>query len=465
MRHPRDYQDKEVVIIGLARSGVAVAKLLHQCGAKVTVNDKKTREECPEAEELTSLGVSVLCGGHPEGIIHPGVELVVKNPGIPYTAEPIREALRLGIEVVTEVEVAYQICPAPMIGITGSNGKTTTTTWIHRMLDKAGMHPILAGNIGRSLCDACSEASEDNYMVVELSSFQLKGTSSFRPHIALLLNVYETHLDYHGSMEDYAGSKAKLFANQGPDDVAILNWDDPYCRSLIPWIQARIVLISMTEELPVGIFLRERNGEEWIIWREEGGRELALLPSAKVGVPGRHNVQNALAASAAALSAGAAAEQVAEALREFHGVEHRLEHVRERNGISYVNGSKATNPAATIKDLDAFDKEIVLIAGGLDRGMEYDDLLPSFRDKVKGLVALGQTREKLLRVAREAGIQAAAAVETTEPQEAMAQAVRLASEMAHPGQVVLLSPACASWDMYRSFEERGSMFKESVHTL
>ncbi|WP_058301833.1 UDP-N-acetylmuramoyl-L-alanine--D-glutamate ligase [Gorillibacterium timonense] len=465
MRHPRDYKDKEVVIIGLARSGVAVAKLLHGFGAKVTVNDKKTLEECPEAEELTSLGVSVLCGGHPEGIIHRGVELVVKNPGIPYSADPIRQALELGIEVVTEVEVAYQICPAPLIGITGSNGKTTTTTWIHRMLDKAGMSPILAGNIGRSLCDACSEATDDNYMVVELSSFQLKGTSSFRPHIALLLNVYETHLDYHGSMEDYAGSKAKLFANQGPDDFAILNWDDAYCRSLIPWIKAQIVPFSMTEELPHGLFLSRKEEREWIAWRSLDGTETFLLPSAEVGVPGRHNIQNALAATAAALCAGAPVAAVIAALREFRGVEHRLEHVRDLNGISYVNGSKATNPAATIKDLEAFEAEVILIAGGLDRGMEYDDLAPYFHDKVKGLVALGETKSKLLRVAKEAGVPEFRSVETSDPREAMAEAVRFAAEIAVAGQVVLLSPACASWDMYRSFEERGSMFKESVHTL
>lgn len=465
MRHPRDYKDKEVVILGLARSGVAVAKLLHGFGAKVTVNDKKTREECPEADELTSLGLSVLCGGHPEGIIHPGVELVVKNPGIPYSADPIREALRLGIEVVTEVEVAYHICPAPIIGITGSNGKTTTTTWIHRMLDKAGMSPIIAGNIGRSLCDACSEATSDNYMVVELSSFQLKGTSAFRPHIALLLNVYETHLDYHGTMEDYAGSKAKLFANQGPDDFAILNWDDAFCRSLAPRIRADVVPFSMEGPLPNGMFLTRREGREWLTWRGREGAETDLLPASEVGVPGRHNIQNALAAAAAALCAGAPVQAVAAALREFRGVEHRLEHVREVNGISYVNGSKATNPAATIKDLEAFAAEIVLIAGGLDRGMEYDDLIPLMREKVKGLVVLGETRGKLLRAAKEAGVPLLRSVESTDPGAAMAEAVRLAAGIAVPGQVVLLSPACASWDMYRSYEERGSMFKESVHTL
>lgn len=198
MKHPDLYRGEEVVVLGLAKSGVQVAKVLHERGAVVTVNDKKERDQSPEASELESLGISVICGGHPEGLIHEGVALVVKNPGIPYSVAPVQQALELGIEVVTEVEVAYHLCAAPMIGITGSNGKTTTTTWVGRMLEAAGMRPIVAGNIGTPLCQAAQEADVDNWMVVELSSFQLKGTEAFRPKVAALLNVAETHLDYHG---------------------------------------------------------------------------------------------------------------------------------------------------------------------------------------------------------------------------------------------------------------------------
>lgn len=459
--------------MGLARSGVAVARLFHQCGAIVTVNDKKNREECPEADELEALGISVVCGGHPPELIHEGVALVVKNPGIPYKAPPVAKALELSIQVVTEVEVAYRICRAPIIGITGSNGKTTTTTWIGKMLDEAGMKPIVAGNIGRALCDAAEDATEENWMVVELSSFQLKGTQQFHPRIAVLLNLYETHLDYHGSMEDYAGSKAKLFANQTEGDVAVLNWDDAYCRSLIPGLNGTIMPFSMKEELDGGVYLSHIPGVgaaaavRTIMYKASpDASAVPVLPAAEVGIPGEFNVENALAAVAAALSAGASVSAVARALREFRGVEHRLEFVREKNGIVYYNNSKATNPAATIKAMEAFQRPIVLIAGGLERGMDYLDLVPHFRERVKAVVALGQTREKIVHAASAAGIKLVKTVDTANsPAEALEEAVKAAYGYAEEGDVVLLSPACASWDMFASYEERGSMFKESVHNL
>lgn len=415
MNHPEQYRGKEIVVLGLAMSGVAVAKLFRRYGASVIVNDKKERSLCPEADELEALGISVLCGGHPDGLIHPGISLLVKNPGIPYRIAPVREAERLGIEIVTEVEVAYHICAAPIIGITGSNGKTTTTTWISRMLDEAGMEPIVAGNIGRALCDAAVEATGRNRMVVELSSFQLKGTVNFRPRIACLLNVCETHLDYHGTMDDYVASKAKLFANQTADDVAVLNWDDPECRRLVPGIAARIVPFSMKERLEQGVYLDPPLGEAHggrltedhrIVHRDASGIETGIVPAKKLGIPGKHNVENALAATAVALSAGAGVEAIARTLRTFRGVEHRLEFVREVDGIAFYNNSKATNALATIKAIESFERPIVLIAGGQDRGLDFRDLLPYFRGNVKAIVTLGETRGKLAALAREAGIRA-----------------------------------------------------------
>jgi len=367
MMHPMHYRDKQVVVLGLAKSGVAVAKLFHEQGTAVTVNDKKERDACPEAAELEALGISVVCGGHPPTLIQEGVSLVVKNPGIPYTAEPVVRATALGIEVVTEVEVAYHICEAPIIGITGSNGKTTTTTLVGNMLEAAGLAPIVAGNIGRSLCDAAAEATSDNRMVVELSSFQLKGTSSFRPHIACLLNVYQTHLDYHGGMEDYIDSKIKLFANQTAGDVAVVNVDNDVCRRLMPDLKARLLPISMSEELKCGVYLQENT----IVCRTFEGEKVSVLPAGELGIPGRHNVQNALAATAVAYAAGVPFETIAKVLRAFRGVEHRLEFVAGRDGVTYINGSKATNPAATIMDIEAFAQPIVLIAGGLDRDGLY----------------------------------------------------------------------------------------------
>lgn len=461
MLQPNQYRGKPILVLGLARSGVAVAKLFHDAGAIVTVNDKKERDACPEAAELEALGISVICGGHPESLIHEQVALVVKNPGIPYTATPLQQANRLGLEVVTEVEVAARICPAPIIGITGSNGKTTTTTWIGRILERAGLPVIVAGNIGRSLCDAAEEATPQHHMVVELSSFQLKGTDQFHPKVACLTNMYETHLDYHGTMDDYVESKAKLFANQTGDDVAVLNADNEICRMLLPRIRARKLLFSMKEELEEGVFLRDR-----VLLYRMNGHEGIVLHADEIGIPGDHNIENAMAATAVALAVGVDAQTIAADLRAFRGVEHRLEFVAEKAGVSYYNGSKATNPAATIKDLQSFKQSVVLIAGGLDRGMEYTDLEPYFRAGVRGIVALGETRGKMADVARLAGIEYIHTVDNTlSPQDAMVAAVRSAESMARSGDVVLLSPACASWDMFTSYEERGRMFKESVHNL
>ncbi|MGN7380331.1 UDP-N-acetylmuramoyl-L-alanine--D-glutamate ligase [Paenibacillus sp. SAFN-117] len=475
MKHPREYKNQEVIVLGLAKSGMAAAVRFHELGAKVTVNDRKDRNQCPEADPLEALGISVVCGGHPDSLIHEGVALVVKNPGIPYGAEPVRKALELGIEVVTEVEVAYQLSEAPIIGITGSNGKTTTTTWVGEMLAKAGKSPIVAGNIGRALCDAANDATKDHWLVAELSSFQLKGTDQFRPRIACLLNVYETHLDYHGTMSDYTASKAKLFANQYKEDIAVLNWDDTECRLLSTKVQARVFPFSMKEELKEGVYLRRHAEtgrlERDIVYRDSEGTVHPIIRAEEIGIPGDFNVGNGLAAAAIAIAAGVPLPYIAESLREFRGVEHRLEYVRTCRNIAYYNNSKATNPAATIKALEVFDQPIVLIAGGMDRQgtdkeMDYRELEPYLRDKVKAAVFLGETRDKLANVARSAGMTRVRLVDNgSSPSETLAQAVKYAEELAEPGDVVLLSPACASWDMFPSFEERGRMFKESVHNL
>ncbi|SMF07487.1 UDP-N-acetylmuramoylalanine--D-glutamate ligase [Paenibacillus barengoltzii] len=474
MNHPEEYRGRQVVVLGLARSGVQVAKTLHHYGAVITVNDRKEREQCPEASELEALGISVVCGGHPDDLIHEGVSLVVKNPGIPYTAPPVAKAMELGIEVVTEVEIAYLISPAPILGITGSNGKTTTTTWVGNMLEAAGMRPIVAGNIGIPLCEAAEEADVRNWLVAELSSFQLKGTRAFRPQVACLLNVAETHLDYHGTMDDYISSKAKLFANQRETDRAVLNWDDPVCRELVPYIKAKLIPFSMTEELQSeGVYVApayipdvEDGLTRHIMYRGADGEARAIVDIADIALPGRFNVENALAAVAAAIAAGAAPDALAEPLRTFRGVEHRLEYVDEKQGVVYYNNSKATNSKATVMALEALQAPIVLIAGGLDRGSDYMELLPVFKEKVKAVVAMGQTKEKIARVAELAGLSHIVLVDTVDSAaDTLRAALKEASSLAEPGDIVLLSPACASWDMFPSYEERGRIFKEAVHTL
>lgn len=475
-----EYRGRRVVVLGLARSGVAAAKLFHQAGADVVANDRKPREECPEAEELEALGISVVCGGHPDDLLSPETALLVKNPGIPYAAEPVRRAAELGVETVTEVEVAGMLSKAPIIGITGSNGKTTTTTWTGVLLEAAGFSPIVAGNIGRPLVDAAQEATADDWLVAELSSFQLKGTSAFRPRVACLLNLAETHLDYHGTMEDYVASKAKLFANLTADDTAVYNADDAVCREIAGRSKARKLPFSTTQRLETGVSVEppfpasapgesapdEAAAERWIVYRAEDGSERRILPVAGLGLPGRHNAANALAAIAIALAAGADPEALKRPLEEFRGVEHRLEYVGEFHGVRYYNDSKATNPVATAMSVASLPSPLVLIAGGLDRGSDYMELLPVFRDRLKGLVALGQTRDKIRKVAEAAGLTAVKIVEPVgDAADTLRLAVKEAASLAEPGDTVLLSPACASWDMFPSFEVRGRIFKESAHTL
>jgi UDP-N-acetylmuramoylalanine--D-glutamate ligase len=477
MRQLTEYRGRKVVVLGLARSGVAAAKLFHGIGADVVVNDRKEREQCPEAGELEALGLSVVCGGHPEGLVNAETALLVKNPGIPYTAEPIVEAIRLGVEVVTEVEVAGQLSRAPIIGITGSNGKTTTTTWTGILMEAAGLSPLVAGNIGRPLCEAAQEVSPSGWLVAELSSFQLKGTAEFRPRISCLLNLSETHLDYHGSMKDYADSKAKLFANQTADDIAVYNEDDPACQNLSNTFAARKLPFSLVSELETGVFVipsypsvkpadDEPEQERWIVYRDFSGNESRILRVEDLGIPGRHNTANALAAIAVTLAAGADSALLEEPLRTFRGVEHRLEYVGKFSGTHYYNDSKATNPMATTMSVLSLPSPLILIAGGLDRGSDYMELLPIFRSRLKGLVAMGETREKLLRVAEAAGLSRIKIVEPVgDAETTLRRAVEEAAIMAGPGDTVLLSPACASWDMFPSYEVRGRMFKQSAHTL
>lgn len=462
MKHPSDYSNEQVVVLGLAKSGQAVARVFHELGAIVTVNDRKSREDCPEAKELETLGIQVICGEHPESLIHPDVKLVVKNPGIPYHVPPIMKANELGIDIVTEIEVGSYLCAGPIIGVTGSNGKTTTTTWIGLILEKAGLMPIVAGNIGRPLCDAAKENKSGQWLVLELSSFQLKGTQQFRPHIACLLNIYETHLDYHGSMDDYMESKARIFANQTEEDIAVVNWDDTQCRRLSTQTRATLLPFSTIEILPYGIYVEEG----MITYREKSGETWPIILASELGIAGKHNLENALAATAVAIAADADIRVIAPVLREFRGVEHRQEFVRALDDVRFYNDSKATNSSASMKAIDAFDAPIIWVGGGLDRGSDYMELLPYFESRVKAVVLIGETKFKLQHVAQLSRLRTVEVVDTANSvEEMMDEAVKLAYAAAERGDVILFSPACASWDMFTSYEQRGRMFKASVHNL
>ncbi|AUS09345.1 UDP-N-acetylmuramoyl-L-alanine--D-glutamate ligase [Laceyella sacchari] len=449
-----NWTGRSVVVLGLARSGVAVAKLLHRLGARVVVNDLKPRSACPEANELEALGIPVICGEHPDDLIHEQVEMLVKNPGIPYRAKPVQQALAAGVPVVTEVEIAGALSKAPMIGITGSNGKTTTTSLVGQILTRSQVKCTVAGNIGQALADVVERVTSDEWLVAELSSFQLKGTEQFRPRIAALLNVFPAHLDYHETMEDYVASKRKIFANQEAGDIAVLNADSPVCREVAKTISSDIWWFSRTVPVEQGVY-----AQDGVIYVINGGQTQAILPVDEVALHGDFNLENALAATAITLAAGARLDAVAQTLREFHGVEHRLEYVATINGVRYYNDSKATNAQAAIKALEAFTEPVVWIGGGLDRGVDFKELVPVLRGRAKAVITYGQSKSILAERGRDAGVPAVQVVDDLE------EAVNRAAGLAQDGDVVLLSPACASWDQYTSFEERGSIFKQAVHRL
>lgn len=446
------YKGKNIVILGMAKSGTAIAKILFNFGANVLVSDIK--QNCIEEKELKEIGVEVIVGIHPDNLIDETVDLIVKNPGIPYSIVPIKKAILYNIPIITEVEIAYELSNAPIIGITGSNGKTTTTILISEILKEAGLDPIIAGNIGTVLSEQALIIKKDQVLVAELSSFQLKGTINFRPFIAVLLNIYPAHLDYHETIEDYILSKTKLFKNQKNNDFAVLNWNCKECRDLANSINSKIYFFSISSNVNItsGAYIEN----EKIYWID-GVEKVEIVSFDEISIKGEH-LENALAAVIATRLYGADFKSIAKVLRDFKGVEHRLEYVlTNKNKVSFYNDSKATNPQATISALNSFKKPIILIAGGLDRGIGFEELIEPLRKNVKTLITFGQTADKLAEVGKRAG------VVNTNVVDNIIEAVKLSITLANEGDDVVLSPACASWDMFSSFEERGKIFKDAIY--
>lgn len=448
MKHIDLYKEKNVLVLGLAKSGTATANLLHTLGANVIVNDRTPIEGNEQAMELQAKGMEVICGGHPLSIFDQEIDMVFKNPGIPYTNPLVELALQKGIPVLTEVELAYQISEADFIGITGSNGKTTTTTLIDEILEAGGKSPLIAGNIGQVSVEVAQKATSSNIMVTELSSFQLMGIESFRPKISVLLNIFEAHLDYHGTVEDYAKAKAAIMKNQTNEDFAVINADDAVIMDMVQHSKATIIPFSVTKKVD-GAYLKD----DAIYFKEE-----KVMDVKDIVLPGKHNLENILAAVAAVKLVGTSNEAIHQVLTSFTGVKHRLQYVDTIENRRFYNDSKATNILATQKAISAFEEKVILLAGGLDRGNEFNDLLP-YLDNVKALITFGETAEKLMKTAKEAGIKEIKRVDNVE------KAVPVAYEMSHVGDVILLSPACASWDQYKTFEQRGDIFIEAVHKL
>lgn len=449
-----EYGGKKIVVLGLAKSGSSIAKILHSMGAKIIVNDAKSENKCIEKKELEELGIEVICGGHPANLIDSSVELVVKNPGIPYSLYLIQKAISMNIPVITEVEIAYKLSKAPIIGITGSNGKTTTTTLIGNIIKRAGLNPVVAGNIGYVMSEQAQKVTEKEVMVAELSSFQLKGTIDFNPHIAVIINIYPAHLDYHKTFTDYILSKAKIFNNQTKNDYAIINADCEESVKLVPMIKSNIYQFSTKDNslIEKGTFIKD----EKIYWQDGGEKvEVMALSEAK----GTH-LENILATIIATKLHGVDFATIREEIKNFKGVEHRIEYVlTTKNNVSFYNDSKATNSRATMTALNNFTDKVILLAGGLDRGNDFKELVEPFKKKVKSLITIGESAEKLKTIGSIARIDSIYNVDTIN------DAVKLAYSIAKNEDIVLLSPACASWDMFSSFEERGRMFKEAVHMI
>lgn len=448
MKRVDQFKNKKVLVLGLAKSGESAARLLDKLGAIVTVNDSKPFEENPAAQGLLEEGIKVVTGGHPLELLDEDFALMVKNPGIPYSNPMIKKALDKGMPVWTEVELAYLISEAPIIGITGSNGKTTTTTMIGQVLTAAGQNGLLSGNIGYPASHVAQTATDKDTLVMELSSFQLMGIESFHPEIAVITNLMPTHIDYHGSFEAYVAAKWNIQKNMTVADHLVLNFNQDLAKELAEKTQATVVPFSTLEKVD-GAYLE--NG--LLYFRGE-----AVMAADEIGVPGSHNVENALATIAVAKIRGVDNETIKETLSAFGGVKHRLQYVDEINGVKFYNDSKSTNILATQKALSGFDNsKVILIAGGLDRGNEFDELVPDIKG-LKKMVILGQSAERVKRAADKAGVEY---VDATD----IADATRKAYHLAGAGDIVLLSPANASWDMYPNFEVRGDLFLKTVAEL
>jgi UDP-N-acetylmuramoylalanine--D-glutamate ligase len=451
MHGPIDLKSKRVLVVGLARTGVATALFCAARGATVTATESRTEAEVgADATKLRAAGVVLELGGHQEKTFLQQ-DLIIPSPGVPADAPLLRAARAKGITIWSEIELAYRFFQGRVIGITGSNGKTTTTSLVEHILKTAAFPTILAGNIGTPLISCVEHMTENTITVVELSSFQLELIDTFRPDVSVFLNLTPDHLDRHHTMESYGAAKARIFANQSEKDAAILNADDPAVTPYAP-TRPRLFWFSRKQRVAQGAFL---HGED-IVFRNEGQEE-TLLKRGEIPLVGAHNLENVLASVAAACLAGADAAAIAKGVRSFAGVEHRLEFVAELGGVRYYNDSKATNVDATLKALDAFPGRILMILGGKDKDSDYTVLRQPLREKAILALLIGAAADKI-----ETQIAGSVAIDRSGTLE---RAVETASRAARPGDVVVLAPACASFDQFQNYEHRGRVFKELVHQL
>ena len=446
------FSNKKIVVLGAGISGVSVSQVLQQQGAQVILSDAKPAQLCKNQDFslLQQCGVELVLGRQDEGLLT-NVDYLVVSPGISIEIPLITAAKDRGITVISEIEVAYRLCSAPILAITGTNGKTTTTTLLGEMIKRMNPEVVVGGNIGLALSREVAEIGEKGIVIAEISSFQLEGIIDFKPHIAAILNITPDHLDRHHTIENYIEMKERVFANQTKTDYIVLNYDDSTVRAMENKVASQVFFFSSERELPAGIYIKE--GIITITWDD---KSIPVCPVKDITLPGRHNVENVLAACSIAYLAGVKVEDMVQTIQEFTGVEHRIEKVAVIHDVAYYNDSKATNPESSIKALQAFEEPLILIAGGRDKNTDLTDFMKLITEKVQHLILIGEATQRFRAAAIEKN------VKNIYDARDLANAVSLAYELAQKQDVVLLSPACASYDMFKSYEERGKIFKALV---
>ena len=450
-----DYNDKKILITGLGISGVAAFDALIQIDVLPTVFDDRNIEinEPKLFEKLKAAHTDYYLNG--ENVPDEPWDFVVKSPGVPPWHPVIEMARRRGAEIIGELELSLRLGRGLYAAITGTNGKTTTTTLAGEIFREAGIKSSVCGNIGRAVVTEAMEADDDTWLVTEVSSFQLDDTKLFNPKIAAFLNITPDHMDRHKTIENYAAAKAKIFANQGPDDFLVYNADDELVTALAKTASSKQFPFSRKQSLETGAYVKDG---KLVFSGGAGAKPVAVIDAGELHIPGLHNLENALAAMAVAFAAGISPVHIEKTLKSFRGVEHRLEFVTDIEGVRFVNDSKGTNPDAAVKAIEAVGNGILLIAGGYDKGADFSEYIRLSKCRVKKLLLFGATARKIRQCALEGGFSEDDALMVGGMDEAVTTGFRLAA----PGDTILLSPACASWDMYENYEQRGAHFKAAA---
>ena len=449
-----DYGEKNILVLGAGSSGIGAAWVLAQLHANVVLNDYKPVEfESSTRKKLDDAGVTIITGRQDNSLLN-GVDRIVISPGIALSIPIVQEAFNRHIEVVSEVELAYDVCKSPILGVTGTNGKTTTTTLLTQVMESTGLPIKVGGNIGDSLSEAAFNMPEGGYLIAELSSYQLETIKSFCPLGAIVLNVTPDHLARHKTMENYAAAKARIFMNQNAENFVVLNDDDPIVATMKKDAHSKILSISQHHKVECGAYFEGNT-----CYAVLDGNIISVIDTEQIHIKGAHNIENILSAIALTYALGVDVERIKRTIENFHGVEHRLERVTTIHDVTFYNDSKATNTDSVVKALDAFDKPVILLAGGHDKMTPLEDFMNVVKENTKEVIFMGEAAERFESVATKVG------VTNIHRAQSMKEAVELGYKLAEPSDIVLLSPACSSFDWYSCFEERGDDFKKCVKEL